>query len=128
MKLHELFEGHRSEFAANVAMSSRPQIRPEIKKIEKDGKVRLKSKKTGTTKGIFNSRREAELALANHPDRASLVIEAIIEEESDQRKVNAIRAQIEDYEKRAKATKNDIKKQHLMQMAKELRAKLPTSD
>ena len=48
--------------------------------------------------------------------------------ESDQRKVNAIRAQNEDYEKRAEATKNDIKKQHLLQMAKELRAKLPTRD
>lgn len=49
-------------------------------------------------------------------------------EGTKQRKTNATWAQITDYEKRAKATKDDIKKNHYMQMAKDLRAKLPTNE
>ena len=41
---------------------------------------------------------------------------------------NRLWAQITAYEKQAKATSNDIKKQHLLRMADDLRAKLPTSE
>jgi len=51
-----------------------------------------------------------------------------VAEGTDERKRNAMWAQITSYEKRAKETKNDIKKDHLMKMASELRAKLPTTD
>jgi len=51
-----------------------------------------------------------------------------IAEGSDERKRNAMWAQITSYENRAKETKNDIKRDHLMKMASELRAKLPTTD
>jgi hypothetical protein len=54
--------------------------------------------------------------------------EAGVAEGADERKRNAMWAQITSYEKRAKETKNDIKKDHLMKMASELRAKLPTTD
>ena len=49
-------------------------------------------------------------------------------EAAEDRKRNAMWAQITSYEKRAKETKNDIKRDHLMKMASELRAKLPTTD
>lgn len=49
-------------------------------------------------------------------------------EDAEMRGQNRLWAQITDYEKRAKATKNDIKKQHYMKMASELRSKLKTSD
>jgi hypothetical protein len=48
-------------------------------------------------------------------------------EGADERKQNALWAQITDYEKRAKATKNDIKKAHYEKMANELRGKLKTN-
>jgi hypothetical protein len=51
-----------------------------------------------------------------------------VAEGADERKRNALWAQITSYEKRAKETTNDIKKDHLMKMADELRAKLPTTD
>ncbi len=51
-----------------------------------------------------------------------------VAEGADERKQNALWAQITDYEKRAKATKNDIKKAHYEKMANELRGKLKTSD
>lgn len=49
-------------------------------------------------------------------------------ENGKERKRNAMWAQITSYEKRAKETTNDIKRDHLMKMADELRAKLPTTD
>lgn len=51
-----------------------------------------------------------------------------VKEGAEQRQQNALWAQITDYEKRAKATKNDIKKAHYMKMASELRSKLKTND
>jgi hypothetical protein len=45
-----------------------------------------------------------------------------------ERKIAAIWAQITDYEKRAKVTKNDIKRDHYMKMAADLRRDLPASD
>lgn len=51
-----------------------------------------------------------------------------IKEGADERKQNALWAQITQHEKAAKATKNDIKKQHHMKMADELRSKLKTRD
>jgi hypothetical protein len=51
-----------------------------------------------------------------------------VAEGADERKQNALWAQITDYEKRAKATKNDIKKNHLMKMADDLRAKLAVNE
>ena len=53
---------------------------------------------------------------------------AAVKEGVEQRQQNALWAQITDYEKRAKATKNDIKKAHYMKMASELRSKLKTND
>ena len=53
---------------------------------------------------------------------------AAVKEGAEQRQQNALWAQITDYEKRAKATKNDIKKAHYMKMASELRNKLKTND
>lgn len=51
-----------------------------------------------------------------------------VKEGADERKQNALWAQITQHEKAAKATKNDIKKQHHMKMASELRGQLKTSD
>ena len=51
-----------------------------------------------------------------------------VAEGSEERSQNRLWAMITDYEKRAKATKNDIKKAHYMKMAGELRGKLKTSD
>lgn len=52
----------------------------------------------------------------------------VAEGEQD-RKRNALWAQITSYERRARETKNDIKKQHLLKMADELRGKLsPTTE
>ena len=51
-----------------------------------------------------------------------------VAEGAEERKRNALWAQITSYEQRAKATKNDIKKQHLLKMADELRGKLPPTD
>ena len=51
-----------------------------------------------------------------------------VDEGADDRKQNALWAQITAHEKQAKATKNDIKKQHHLKMADELRGKLKTSD
>jgi hypothetical protein len=50
------------------------------------------------------------------------------DEGADERSQNALWAQITAHEKQAKATKNDIKKQHHMKMADELRSKLKTND
>lgn len=52
----------------------------------------------------------------------------ITDEGTVQHNTSRLWAQIADYEKRAKATKNDIRKTHYAKMADELRAKLPTSD
>jgi uncharacterized protein YoaH (UPF0181 family) len=49
-------------------------------------------------------------------------------EGAEERNTNRTWAQITDYEKRAKATSNDIKKQHYLKMADELRAKLPVNE
>ena len=51
-----------------------------------------------------------------------------VKEGADERSQNALWAQITQHEKQAKATKNDIKKQHHMKMADELRSKLKTND
>lgn len=51
-----------------------------------------------------------------------------VAEGSEERSQNRLWAMITDYEKRAKATKNDIKKAHYLKMASELRGKLKTSD
>lgn len=50
-----------------------------------------------------------------------------VAEGSNERSQNRLWAQITDYEKRAKATSNDIKKQHYLKMADELRGKLKTN-
>jgi len=49
-------------------------------------------------------------------------------EEGTERSQNRLWQMITDYEQRAKATKNDIKKQHYLQMASKLRRQLNTSD
>lgn len=51
-----------------------------------------------------------------------------VTEGSDERSQNRLWQMITDYEQRAKATKNDIKKDHYLKMASELRGKLKTSD
>jgi hypothetical protein len=47
---------------------------------------------------------------------------------SEKRSQNRLWQMITDYENRAKATKNDIKRDHYMKMAQDLRYKLKTSD
>ena len=49
-------------------------------------------------------------------------------EGAEERSQNRLWQMITSYEQQAKATKNDLKKQHLMRMAQELRGKLKTSD
>lgn len=51
-----------------------------------------------------------------------------INEGKEERERNAKLAQATDYEKRAKATKNDIKKAHYTKMADEIRRSIKTSD
>ena len=51
-----------------------------------------------------------------------------VAEGSEERSQNRLWQMISDYEQRAKATKNDIKKQHYLQMASKLRRQLNTSD
>ncbi len=51
-----------------------------------------------------------------------------VAEGSEERSQNRLWQMITDYEKRAKATSNDIKKAHYLKMAQELRYKLKTSD
>ena len=51
-----------------------------------------------------------------------------VTEGSEERRHNRLWQMITDYEKRAKATSNDIKKAHYLKMAGELRGKLKTSD
>lgn len=51
-----------------------------------------------------------------------------VTEGSKERRHNRLWQMITDYEKRAKATSNDIKKAHYLKMAGELRGKLKTSD
>ena len=51
-----------------------------------------------------------------------------VAEGSEERSQNRLWQMITDYEQRAKATKNDIKKAHYLKMASELRGKLKTSD
>jgi hypothetical protein len=51
-----------------------------------------------------------------------------VAEGTEERGQNRLWQMITDYEQRAKATKNDIKKAHYLKMASELRGKLKTSD
>ena len=51
-----------------------------------------------------------------------------VAEGSEERSQKRLWAQITDYEQRAKATKNDIKRNHYLKMASELRGKLKTTD
>jgi hypothetical protein len=51
-----------------------------------------------------------------------------VAEGSEERSQKRLWAQITDYEQRAKATKNDIKRDHYLKMASELRGKLKTTD
>jgi len=51
-----------------------------------------------------------------------------VTEGSEERTQNRLRQMITDYEQRAKKTKNEIKKQHYMRMADDLRLKLKTRD
>lgn len=51
-----------------------------------------------------------------------------VSEGSEERKQNRLWDMITDYEERAKKTQNDLKRDHLMKMARELRHKLKSSD
>ena len=51
-----------------------------------------------------------------------------VEESSDSMAQNRLWKMISDYEKRAKETKNDIKRDHYMKMAQQLRGKLKTNE
>lgn len=62
------------------------------------------------------------------PQRYHAVPVEGVKEGAEERKRNALWAQITSYEKRAKETQNDIKKQHLLKMADELRGKLPATN
>lgn len=69
----DLQEGDRSEFSANNHMSSMTQ--------QPNKKFRLIHKKTGSTRGIFNSHAEAMMAHGSHPMKSQLTVEEV--EESD---------------------------------------------
>lgn len=64
----DLQEGDRSEFSANNHMSSTSQS---------DKKFRLIHKKTGSTRGIFNSHAEAMKAHGSHPMKNQLTVEEV---------------------------------------------------
>jgi hypothetical protein len=51
-----------------------------------------------------------------------------VAEDKPQRDTNRLWQMITDYERRAKMSKSDIRKNHYMKMAQDLRAKLPTND
>ena len=51
-----------------------------------------------------------------------------VDEDKPQRDTNRLWQMINDYERRAKLTTNDVRKQHFMKMAQQLRNKLPTND
>jgi hypothetical protein len=55
-------------------------------------------------------------------------IDQDLDENKPQRDTNRLWQMISDYERRAKMSSSDIRKQHFLKMADELRAKLPTSD
>jgi hypothetical protein len=55
-------------------------------------------------------------------------IDQDLDEGKTERDTNRLWQMITDYERRAKMSKNDIRKQHYMKMADELRAKLPTNE
>jgi Gene product 88 len=55
-------------------------------------------------------------------------IDQDLDENKPQRDTNRLWQMISDYERRAKMSKNDIRKQHYMKMADELRTKLPTNE
>lgn len=59
---------------------------------------------------------------------AKVVNKESVAEGSEERSQKRLWAQITDYEQRAKATKNDIKRDHYLKMASELRGKLKTTD
>jgi hypothetical protein len=65
--------------------------------------------------------------LKAYHDQNSKLDEDGVAEGSEKHKQSRLWQMISDYEQRAKATKNDIKKQHYMKMADELRGKLKTS-
>lgn len=60
----------RSEFAAHSCMTD-----ASAKLDNGTKKFRLKDAKTGATRGIYNSKTEADLAHAKHPQKNSLVVE-----------------------------------------------------
>lgn len=67
----DLQEGDRSEFSANNHMSSMSQS---------DKKFRLIHKKTGSTRGIYNSHSEAMKAHGSHPMKSQLTVEEVDDE------------------------------------------------
>ena len=64
----DLQEGDRSEFSANNHMSSMTQS---------NKKFRLIHKKTGSTRGIYNSHSEAMKAHGSHPMKSQLTVEEV---------------------------------------------------
>lgn len=80
----------------------------------------------GAKKGVklpaWDKKKTTSHKIATKADREE------VDEGAEDRGQNRLWAQITDYEKRAKATKNDTKKAHYMRMASELRGKLKTSD
>lgn len=55
-------------------------------------------------------------------------IDQKVDEDKPERDANRTWQMINDYERRAKMASGDIRKQHFMRMAQELRNKLPTND
>ena len=79
----------------------------------------------------FTAHEALRAALHQSLEHTSMLVEAgklDVLKGSEKRRQNALWAQITDYEKRAKETKNDIKKAHYTKMAQELRGKLKTKD
>ena len=90
----------------------------------KDLDLDLKKPPVGMTDQAFKKKYNMTKAEA----RSKFTAKKDVAEDQDKRSQNALWAQITDYEKRAKATTNDTKKQHYMKMADQLRGQLKTSD
>ena len=69
------FDRVRSEFSANLSLSKPVTVAKPA--LDKDKKYRLKDAKTGATRGIYSSRLAADDAHAKHPERKSLMVEAV---------------------------------------------------
>jgi hypothetical protein len=80
----------------------------------------------GAFKGVKVMSPEEFVGASQEPE--AVEPEQEVEEDKTSRDTNRLWQMITDYERRAKMSSSDIRKQHYMKMASDLRAKLPTND